>query len=177
MTAPDPVYDAALPIANAGKLPPQHPGTWFCRCGMAWLGTAMGYPDDLYSHARFRTDGPDGEPGAAHDPGLARFRPDVTAPDRRRDGLRDYAQHRRSCASLLGYGMDGDKPIAPFREPCDCGLDAALAEAAPPSGALDVAARHVLAAIDHDSRMLSDAVIELRAALTPEPTDDREAGR
>lgn len=74
----DEIYDGALPIGDARMLPPRQPGVWFCVCGAGWLGEAMGYPDDLRSHADFRVAG--GELGAAHDPGSARFRPDAPAP-------------------------------------------------------------------------------------------------
>lgn len=67
-----------LSISEAAALPKDHPGLWACVCGTGWLGEARGYPDDLRDHAVFRVSG--GEPGSAHDPGLARFRPDIIEP-------------------------------------------------------------------------------------------------
>lgn len=66
----------AFQIATPGwrALAKDHPGVWFCSCGMGWLGTAASYPADLRAHALFRAES--GEKGEAHDPGLARFRPD-----------------------------------------------------------------------------------------------------
>lgn len=41
-----------------------------------------------------------------------------------------WLSHDPDCAFLRGYGMDGETPIAPFRESCSCGLEAALRGAA-----------------------------------------------
>lgn len=98
----DEIYDAALPIIDAHRLPPRQPGVWFCRCGAGWVGEASGYPDDLRRHAVFRVDG--GELGAAHDPGSARFRPDAPAPTADAAAL-DPAWAEAEAALPEGYDL------------------------------------------------------------------------
>lgn len=99
----DPIYDAALPIAEARKLPRDHPGVWFCRCGAGFVGRAEAYPENLRNHAVFRADHEDGR---AHDPGLARFRPDIV-PDTDRAVKAGLREDDRRFGQIVLFDVDG----------------------------------------------------------------------
>jgi hypothetical protein len=108
--------------------------------------------------------------------------PAAPAPDRRRDGLRERLAWVATERGMVNLTYDRFIEI----------VEEALAEAAPPSGALDVEwlaeAIHEYGGVcqsrygrrycqGKDHGLMADAIAAEYARLTPEPSDDREAGR